>query len=174
MCTHKSLIAAALIALGAGTVGAQAPRLGQPITEAEITAWDISILPDGTGLPPGSGTAAQGAKVYAEKCLACHGENAKGATNMALVGKPPIDRIEAPKTIANFWANATTLYDSIRRSMPWPTPRTLSDSETYALTAYILSLNKIIGENDAMDAETLPKVQMPNRDNFIIRFPERL
>ena len=165
-----------MLALTLGTAhAADTPKLGKPISEADIKTWDITILPDGTNLPPGRGTPAEGAKVYVEKgCAACHGENAKGATNMALVGKPPIDRIEAPKTIANFWANATTLYDSIRRSMPWPTPRTLSDSETYALTAYILSLNKIIGENDAMDAETLPKVQMPNRDNFIIRFPERL
>ena len=174
----RRIVPTALLALvlALGTAhAADTPKLGKPISEADIKTWDITILPDGTNLPPGRGTPAEGAKVYVEKgCAACHGENAKGATNMALVGKPPIDRIEAPKTIANFWANATTLYDSIRRSMPWPTPRTLSDSETYALTAYILSLNKIIGENDAMDAESLPKVQMPNRDNFIIRFPERL
>jgi len=151
------------------------PHLGKPISEADIKAWDITVLPDGTNLPPGQGTAAEGAKLFVEKgCVACHGEGAKGATNMALVGNPPIDRIEAVKTIANFWANATTLYDTIRRSMPWPTPRTLSDSEVYALVAYLLSENKIIGKDDAMNAQTLPKVKMPNRDNFIIRFPERL
>jgi len=151
------------------------PHLGKPISEAEIKAWDITVLPDGTNLPPGQGTAAEGAKLFVEKgCVACHGEGAKGATNMALVGNPPIDRIEATKTIANFWANATTLYDTIRRSMPWPTPRTLSDSEVYALVAYLLSENKIIGKDDVMNAQTLPKVKMPNRDNFIIRFPERL
>jgi cytochrome c len=176
----RKIVATALItvtlALTFGAAhAADTPKLGKPISEADIKAWDISIMPDGTNLPPGRGTPAEGAKLFVEKgCVACHGENAKGATNMALVGKPPIDRIEATKTIANFWANATTLYDTIRRSMPWPTPRTLSDNETYALTAYILSLNKIIGENDAMDAQTLPKVQMPNRDNFIVRFPERL
>ena len=107
-------------------------------------------------------------------CNACHGDNAKGGRNMALVGNPPIDRIEAPKTIANFWANATTLYDTIRRSMPWPTPRTLSDSEVYALVAYLLAENKIIAATDEMNAQTLPKVKMPNRDNFIIRFPDRI
>ena len=177
MFTHR-IIPITLLALALGSATAAAndtPKLGKPIGEADIKAWDITILPDGTNLPPGSGTPAQGAKLFIEKgCIACHGEGAKGATNMALVGNPPIDRIEATKTIANFWANATTLYDTIRRAMPWPTPRTLSDSEVYALTAYILSLNKIIGENDTMDAQTLPRVNMPNRDNFIIRFPDRL
>ena len=175
---RRTLAATALLTLVLGpgaSLAADTPGLGKPISEADMKAWNLTVLPDGTNLPPGSGTPAEGAKLFVEKgCIACHGEGAKGATNMALVGKPPIDRIEATKTIANFWANATTLYDTIRRSMPWPTPRTLSDIETYALVAYILSLNKIIGENDAMDAETLPKVQMPNRDNFIIRFPERL
>jgi len=174
----RKRIPAALLALSLGSAMASAgetPKLGQPISETDIKAWDITILPDGTNLPPGSGTSAQGAKLFVEKgCIACHGENAKGGSNMALVGSPPIDRIEAAKTVANFWANATTLYDTIRRSMPWPTPRTLSDDETYALSAYILALNKIIGENDVMNAQTLPKVKMPNRDNFIIRFPDRL
>jgi hypothetical protein len=174
----RKRIPAAMLALILGSAMAAAgetPKLGQPISETDIKAWDITILPDGTNLPPGSGTSAQGAKLFVEKgCIACHGENAKGAGNMALVGTPPIDRIEATKTVANFWANATTLYDTIRRSMPWPTPRTLSDDETYALSAYILALNKIIGENDVMNAQTLPKVKMPNRDNFIIRFPDRL
>jgi cytochrome c len=172
----RKVLPAALLALS--VMAAQAgdtPKLGEPISEADIKAWDITILPDGTNLPPGQGTAAEGAKLFVDKgCIACHGEGAKGATNMGLVGKPPIDRIEATKTIANFWANATTLYDTIRRSMPWPTPRTLSDSEVYSLCAYILSLNKIIDEKDVMNAETLPKVKMPNHDNFIIRFPERL
>ena len=174
----RKIIPAMLLALALGSGAAAAsdtPNLGQPISEADIKAWDISILPDGTNLPPGQGTPAEGAKLYAEKgCVACHGENAKGGSNMALVGNPPIDRIEAIKTIANFWANATTLYDTIRRSMPWTAPRTLSDSEVYSLTAYILSLNKIIGENDVLDAQSLPKVKMPNRDNFIVRFPDRI
>jgi cytochrome c len=172
----RKLIAAALLVLGAAAAHAgDSPKLGQPISEADIKAWDITIFPDGTNLPPGQGTAAEGAKLFNDKgCVACHGENAKGATNMALVGHPPIDRIEAAKTIANFWANSTTLYDTIRRSMPWPMPRTLSDSEVYSLVAYILALNKIIGENDVMNAQTLPKVKMPNHDNFIIRFPDRL
>lgn len=171
---YLSLVAPVVVAVGTVVAMAEPLGIGRPIAEADIKAWDITILPDGTNLPKGSGTAAQGAKVFAEKCAACHGEAAKGGVNAALVGRPPIDRIEAPKTIANFWAHATTVFDYIRRAMPWPNPRTLSDDEVYALTAYILSLNKIIDETEAMNAETLPKVKMPNRDNFIIRFPERI
>jgi len=171
-------IAPALLAFAlnvAPLAAADSPRLGAPISEADIGAWNVTVFPDGTGLPPGNGTAAAGAMVYADKgCAACHGENAAGGANVGLVGNPPLDRIEARKTIANFWANATTLFDIIRRWMPWPSPRTLSNDEVYALTAYILALNKIIGEQDVMNAQTLPKVKMPNRDNFIIRFPDRI
>jgi S-disulfanyl-L-cysteine oxidoreductase SoxD len=171
----KLVAAGLVVALAAEPAAAESPNLGQPIGEADIKAWDITILPDGTGLPAGNGNSAQGARVYAEKgCAACHGENASGGSNVALVGRPPLDRIEARKTIANFWANATTLFDSIRRSMPWPQPQTLSNDEVYALTAYILALNNIIDENEVMNAQTLPKVKMPNRENFIIRFPNRL
>ena len=131
-------------------------------------------LPDGSNLPAGSGTAVQGAKIFVKNCAGCHGENAKGGPNAALVGSPPIDGIESTKTIANFWGYPTTVYDYIRRAMPWQSPRTLSNEDVYALVAYIFSLNKLIGENDVMNAETLPKVKMPNRDNFIIKFPDKL
>ena len=150
------------------------PNLGQPITHAELSAWEIHILPDGTGLPKGSGTSAQGAAIYAQKCMHCHGEGAKGGVNAALVGAPPIKSIDSPKTIANFWPYATTIFDFIRRAMPWQQPRTLTDDEVYALTAYILAQNKLIGERDVMNAQTLPKVRMPNRDNFIPRFPDKM
>jgi cytochrome c len=154
---------------------AMAQGLGTPITEKEIAAWDISIMPDGSGLPPGSGTPEQGAKIYAAKCALCHGPEAKGGTNAALVGGAPLTNgIDTPKTIANFWPYATTLFDFTRRAMPWQQPRTLTDEEVYALTAYILALNNIIGANDVMDARTLPQVRMPNRDGFIARFPERM
>ena len=91
-----------------------------------------------------------------------------------LVGGAPIKDMESVKRIANFWPYATTLFDFTRRAMPWQQPRTLTNDEVYALTAYILALNKLIGENDMMNAQTLPKVQMPNRDGFIIRFPDKL
>ena len=150
--------------------------LGAPIAESDIKAWDITILPDGTNLPKGSGTAAQGATIFAEKCAMCHGENGKGGSNPALITDLSLagKGIEANKTIKNFWANATTLFDYIRRAMPWPTPRTLSDDEVYALVAYILAGNKIVDEGAVMDAQSLPRVKMPNRDNFIVRFPDRI
>ena len=151
-----------------------AQGLGQRISESDLRAWDISILPDGTGLPPGSGTPAQGARIYAEKCVACHGEAGKGGTAAPLAGGAPLTAINTPKTIANFWGDATTVFDFIRRAMPWQQPRSLSDDEVYALTAYLLAQNRLIGENEAMNARTLPKVKMPNRDNFILRFPERI
>jgi len=166
-----------LVALSTGTLaqGNQTPNLGKAIAETEIAAWDISVLPDGTGLPSGSGTPEQGAKVFAVKCALCHGPEAKGGTAAALVGGRPIsDGIDTPKTIANFWPYATTLFDFTRRAMPWQAPRTLTNEEVYALTAYILSLNRIIGPTDVMNAQTLPKVRMPNRDGFIPRFPERM
>jgi S-disulfanyl-L-cysteine oxidoreductase SoxD len=177
MSTHKLLLRAAFalaLALATGTASAAGPDLGMPITPAEVAAWDISILPDGTGLPPGSGTSAQGAKIYAEKCAACHGPDARGGINAALVGGPPLDRIEAVRTILNFWPYATTVFDFIRRAMPWQQPKTLTDDEVYALSAYIFAENKLIGAGDVMNAKTLPQVKLPNRDGFIIRFPDKI
>jgi cytochrome c len=170
------------LCLAASAASADGPGLGKALTEADIAAWDISIEPDGTGLPPGAGTPPQGAHVYAEKCAACHGPEGKaGVTGVTaaplapLVGGGPITDISAAiKRIANFWPYPTTLFDYIRRSMPWQQPRTLTNDEVYALTAYILALNKLIGDNDTMNPQTLPKVKMPNRDGFIVRFPDAM
>lgn len=161
------------LALSETVASAQSPNLGKPISPAEIAPWDINILPDGTGLPPGSGTPAAGARLYATKCSVCHGQEGKGGTSTRLVGSEPIKNMESEKTIASFWPYATTLFDYIRRAMPWRQPRSLTDEEVYALTAYILSLNKLIGESETINAQTLPKVRMPNRDGFIVRFPDR-
>ena len=162
------------IACGAGMALADGPNLGKPITPADLAPWDINVLPDGSNLPAGSGKAADGAKVFADKCSVCHGDNGKGGIAGELVGGPPKASLDGGKTIANFWPAATTLFDYIRRAMPYTQPRSLSDQEVYALTAYLLAANKLIGENDEINKTTLPKVQMPNRDNFIIRFPDRI
>src|SRR5215468_6104989 len=141
---------------------ADAPRFGQPITAA--------------GLAPGSGTSTQGAKVYADRgCALCHGEKGSGGPSGPLVGGGPLNSTDRDpvKLIGNYWPYATTIFDFTRRAMPWQQPKTLTDDEVYALTAYILALNKIIGENDVMNAETLPKVKMPNRDGFISKYPDK-
>jgi S-disulfanyl-L-cysteine oxidoreductase SoxD len=154
-----------------------APHLGKPISEADIKAWNVTILPDGTGLPRGNGTASEGARLFDTKgCSACHGQGAKGGIANMLIGSPSLTEpgIAANKTIANFWGQPTTLFDYIRRAMPWPTPRTLSDNEVYALCAYLFAENKLIPADEPMNAQTLPKVKMPNRDNFIIKFPNRI
>jgi S-disulfanyl-L-cysteine oxidoreductase SoxD len=177
MFTPKGAVLAAslLLAVVADASMAETPHLGKPIDEAAIANWDISVMPDGAGLPKGSGTPAQGAPIFAEKCSACHGDNGKGGIAAAVVSDVKIDSISASqKTIKNFIGNSTTIFDFIRRAMPFQAPRSLSDDEVYALTAYILAENKLIGANDVMNAETLPKVKMPNRDNFIIRFPDRI
>jgi S-disulfanyl-L-cysteine oxidoreductase SoxD len=185
MSTLKTLaVLIPALACGAGAMLAQTsgqsvrPGLGKPITEADIKHWDIAILPDGTNLPPGNGTPAEGAAIYAEKCVACHGDGGKGGGSpgaTALIGGAPLSSgIDTTKTIANYYPYATTVFDYIRRAMPFNMPRSLSDHEVYALTAYILALNKLIGDNDVMDAKTLPAVKMPNRDNFIMPYPDRL
>jgi S-disulfanyl-L-cysteine oxidoreductase SoxD len=169
-----SILVSGFLLLTSSVSVAEGPGLGEPITAADIATWDIAVLPDGTGLPPGNGTAAQGAPIYAAKCALCHGVNAEGGISLALVGGEPLTNgIDTVKTIANFWGNSTTLFDYTRRAMPWLTPRTLTDNEVYALTAYLLALNDIIDDSDVMDADTLPLVRMPNADGFIIRFPER-
>jgi S-disulfanyl-L-cysteine oxidoreductase SoxD len=173
MSTLRSVAALAL-ALGTGAACAQTPNLGRPIDAADIAPWDISIQPDGKGLPAGGGTPAQGARIYAQKCAMCHGENAKGGNNAALVGGARIANMDSVRTIANFWPYSTTIFDFIRRAMPWQQPKTLTDNEVYALTAYILAENKLIRDNESMNAETLPKVKMPNRDGFIIKFPDKI
>ena len=175
MSTRNALVVvAAVLALGSTAALAEGPNLGQPITEADVGAWNLNAMPDGTGLPPGSGTPEQGKPIFAQKCAACHGEGGKGGVNAPVVGNPPLNGIEAPKTIANFWGYSTTVFDFIRRAMPWTQPRSLTNDEVYAITAYILAENKLIGPTDVMNAQTLPKVKMPNADNFIIRFPDRI
>ena len=178
MSMRDKLAFAAALALGLGVAhAADAPRFGQPITPADLAPWDISIAPDGVGLPPGSGTSAQGAEVYAKyACALCHGENGAGGPSGPLVGGGPLNSTDRDpvKLIGNYWPYATTIFDFTRRAMPWQQPKTLTDDEVYAVTAYILALNKIIGETDVMNAQTLPKVKMPNRDGFIIRFPDRI
>ena len=115
---------------------------------------------------------------HAQIAAACHGDAAKGGIAPywpALIGGQPLTNgIDTVKTIANYYAYPTTIFDYVRRAMPYNMPRSLSDDEVYALTAYLLALNKLIGDGDVMDAKALPQVKMPNRDNFIMPYPDRL
>jgi mono/diheme cytochrome c family protein len=170
MCMAKALSVVALALAFVGTASAaDHPGLGKPVSETDLAVWDISIGPDGKGLPPGSGTPAQGAAIFAQKCEACHGKGGIGGSNATLINAPG----KTERTMALYVPNATTLFDFTRRAMPWPQPKSLTNDEVYALTAFILAGNKIIGENDTMNAETLPKVQMPNRDGFVSRYPDK-
>jgi len=163
------MLCAAILVAAAPAIGAEGPGLGQPVAPADLAPWDISIAPDGAGLPPGRGTVAQGEAVYASKCQACHGEKGAGRPNDALVGGAGTLASDRPavKTVGSYWPYATTLFDYVRRAMPWSETKSLSDNEVYAVSAYILHLNGIIGADDALDAQSLPKVKMPNRDGFI-------
>jgi S-disulfanyl-L-cysteine oxidoreductase SoxD len=164
----ERLVVSAAVFVAAPALAAT-PHFGQPIAPADIAAWDISISPDGAGLPPGRGTANQGEAVYAAKCQACHGEKGAGGPNDTLVGgigslapgKVPV------KTVGSYWPYATTLFDYVRRAMPFPESKSLTDDQLYAVSAYILNLNGIVGTDDELDAKSLPKVSMPNRDGFI-------
>jgi cytochrome c len=150
------------------------PGLGVPATPAQIESADVSIGPDGAGLPPGSGTPAQGEAIFNTKCIACHGPQGTGTVNDQLVGgRGTLTSTTPIKTIGSYWPYATTVFDYVRRAMPYPTPHSLSDKEVYALTAYLLSLNGVIAKDAVMDAKTLPQVQMPNRGNFIKFYPDR-
>jgi S-disulfanyl-L-cysteine oxidoreductase SoxD len=146
----------------------RSPSLGVPMTNAELAAWDISIPPSGAGLPPGSGTARSGAAVYEQKCAACHGVKGVGKPADPLAGGQGTLTSKAPlRTVGSYWPYATTLFDYVRRAMPITNPLSLTNDEVYAVSAYVLYLNGIIGEDAQMNAQTLPQVKMPNRDGFI-------
>jgi cytochrome c len=166
---NRLAISAAMLIAASTVASAQAPQFGQPVTPADIAPWDISIGPDGAGLPAGRGTSKQGEAVYAAKCQACHGEKGAGRPNDALAGGAGTIASDGPavKTVGSYWPYATTLFDYIRRAMPWNETKSLSSDEVYSLSAYILHLNGVIGADDVLDAQSLPQVKMPNRDGFI-------
>ena len=180
MSTHDLVCVVLVLAVGGcasagGTPRAmESPNLGREATPAQVAGWDISVGPDGVGLPPGKGTPATGALVYEQKCQACHGAKGVGQPNDRLVGGQGTLGSKAPvRTIGSYWPYATTVFDYVRRSMPYTQSQSLSNDEVYAVTAYLLHLNGIIGETDEMDARALAKVKMPNQLNFIMMYPSR-
>ena len=163
----SKLLTATIVLSASVSALAQGPtyRLGTTPSAEEIKARDTAVSPQGRELPPGSGTVMQGATVYAQKCVACHGPNGTGTRLHR--GLRPLGNAKPVKIEGSLVPYATTVWDFINRAMPWATPGSLTPNEVYAVTAYVLFLNDIIKETDVLDATTLPTVRMPNRDNFL-------
>jgi len=161
-------LAVGVLLVGAGLAQSPKYKVGRAPTEEQIKAWSISALPDGTGLPEGKGTALEGRDVYDRRCSECHGNKAQGADAGALVGgQGSLATAKPLKTVGSYWSHATTLWDYTNRAMPFDTPGVLTNDQVYAVVAFVLFLNGIVEEDAEMNSETLPKVEMPNRDGFV-------
>jgi mono/diheme cytochrome c family protein len=143
--------------------------IGTPVTDQDLAAWNIDVAPDGRGLPAGSGDVATGAHLFAAKCAACHGAQGQGGLGDPLIGGQGTLASAKPKrTVGSYWPYATTLFDYIRRAMPYNAPESLSADEVYALSAFLLNQNGIVPANTRLDAASLPRVVMPNHDGFVV------
>lgn len=148
---------------------AVAAGVGRAASPGEIAAFDIDVRPDGRGLPPGSGTAAAGAAIYAQQCSGCHGATGvEGPRDRLVGGRGSLATALPVKTVGSYWPYAPTLYDYIARAMPFSAPGTLQPDEVYALVAFLLHRNGVIAENEVMDRQTLPQVAMANRNGFVV------
>lgn len=146
--------------------------VGTPVTQAELGKY-FAIPPDGTGLPAGSGTPSEGRVVFMDNCAICHGDKLQGNPKPGfggdrLIGGRGTLASNAPvKTVESYWPYATTLFDYIKRAMPFSAPGSLTDDQVYSVVAFILAQGHIIKPDATMNAKTLPKVQMPNRNGFV-------
>ena len=173
MSTYKMLFRAAILSVSmlASAAGADS-GFSEAATAADIERVYLSILPDGENLPEGSGTATQGKAVYEIYCVACHGMHGEGTLADKLVGgRGTLDSDSPVKTVGSYWPYATTVFNYIRRSMPYTAPMSLTNEEYYAITAFILNKNDIISADKVLDKNSLPDVQMPNRDGFVNSYP---
>ena len=142
--------------------------IGRVATSAEISGWNIDIGRDGSGLPKGSGTVSHGREVFEQQCVACHGDKGQGGVGDKLVGgQGTLATANPVRTVGSYWPFATTLFDYVRRAMPFTAPGSLTNHEVYAVTAYLLYLNGIVPADAVLDARSLPQVRMPNRDGFV-------
>lgn len=161
-------LVAGLLMMWATSTHAEGPNLGQIASPEEIRRWSLNVFPDGRGLPAGKGNVADGTSVYEQKCQSCHGPKGIGASADELAGtRHKLTDPNPDKAIGNYWPYATTLFDFIRRSMPLDSPGSLTDDQVYSVTAYLLYLNGVVDIQAVMDAQSLPKVAMPNRDGFV-------
>ena len=158
---------AAPVAPAATSQADTVPHLGRPITPADAATAGVTIYPDGRGLPAGSGTAVIGKTVFAQHCARCHGDGGRGGSAPELVGGTvPLNGKRPDKTIGLYWPSAPTLFDFNWRAMPMDKPGSLTADEAYAVTAYLLFADGVIGETARMDARALSRVRMPNRNGF--------
>ncbi|XSG82108.1 MAG: c-type cytochrome [Methyloligella sp. ZOD6] len=171
--TFTAAVAAILLLSSAGAWSQTSQEVaigsGTPLKPADLEKF-FAIPPDGAGLPEGSGTASAGEEVYATACAMCHGQKLEG---IHATGAPPLaggrgtlNQVPADKTVESYWPYATTLFDYVKRAMPFHAPGSLTDDQVYAVTAYILAEGGIIEEDEVMNKDSLPKVEMPNADGF--------
>ena len=172
MCMRDWLLLT-VIAFATSAEGADTPELGQPASEADIAQVYWSVFPDGENLPAGSGVADEGRTLFETHCVACHGVKGAGATAAVLAGgRGSLATKEPLKTIGSYWPYAPTVFNYIRRSMPFTAPMSLSNDDYYAITAYLLELNGLLKPGSVVNAKTLPAIRMPNRDGFVIAYPK--
>lgn len=169
MSEAKMLVILILACLAAGASGSAPYNVGRAATAADIGARDISVSPTGAGLPRGHGTAAEGRTIYAAKCAGCHGAQGQGNTwfPQLVGGRGTLATDKALPTVGAYWPYATTVWDYIHRAMPYQNPGSLRTNEIYALTAYILFMNDIVGQHQELNEKSLAEVKMPNRDGFV-------
>ena len=145
-------------------------RLGIPVTQADLAGFDLIAPPDGSGFPPGTGTAQDGKQIYEVNCAVCHGTSGEGTWgNTVIVGGDMQSEGPPLRTVGSYWPYASTLFDFIRRAMPATAPKSLTNQQVYDVTAYILYMNGIVDEDTPINAETIRKIEMPNANGFIDR-----
>jgi cytochrome c len=160
----------AILLVASCTLFAQSPKygVGRAPTPDELRQWEVSVSPDGKGLPEGSGTVAAGKEIYANRCSRCHGANGEGRDSVPLAGGQGTLKNPKPlRTVGSYWPQATTLWDYVNRAMPFDRPGTLTKEQVYSVSAYVLFLNGLLPADGSLDAKSLPKIRMPNRDGFV-------
>ena len=166
--SHIALFVVTIAGLAVAARAEERFHIGRAATSAEIKGWDIDIGPDGSNLPPGSGSVERGRVVFSEQCAACHGADGQGGVGDRLVGgQGTLASAKPMRTVGSYWPYAPTLFDYIRRAMPQNAPQSLSDQDVYAVSAYILNLNGLVPADAVLDAKALSAIKMPNRDRFV-------
>lgn len=170
MSKYLNLLGAATVAVAASSASAGEYGLGRPALPEEIAAWNLDVSPDGSGLPPGSGSVEDGEMLFSDNCASCHGEFAEGVDNWPKLagGEDTLARKDPVKTVGSYWPHLSTTWDYVHRSMPFGAAQTLSTDDVYAITAYILFSNYLVDDDFVLTNENFLEVEMPNSDGFIV------